>query len=153
MSITTRIEQPIISLTETASFALPTRDLADLQSNSEPLDYRALLDVCSGSVDFLVILLEEFQVNGPRRVESLARRVERGDSQAASEAAHDLKASAQAIAAKTLRGLAGAIEKSCGFVGRECQEKLVTKLRREMDRCLEHIPLVVATARAEAMEI
>ena len=153
MSITTRIEQPNISLTETASFALPKRDLADLQSNSGPLDYRALLDICLGSVDFLVILLEEFQVNGPRRVESLARRVERGDSQAASETAHDLKASAQAISANTLRDLAGAIEKSCGFVGRECQEKLVGRLRREMDRCLEQIPLVIATARAEEMEL
>ena len=153
MSITTRIEQPTISLTETASFALPKRDLADLQSNSGPLDYRALLDICLGSVDFLVILLEEFQVNGPRRVESLARRVERGDSQAASETAHDLKASAQAISANTLRDLAGAIEKSCGFVGRECQEKLVGRLRHEMDRCLEQIPLVIATARAEEMEL
>ena len=153
MSVTTQLDRPTNSMTETAAFALPNRDVADLVSQSGAVDYRALLDICSGSVDFLVILLEEFQVNGPRRVESLARRVERGDSQAASETAHDLKASAQAISANTLRDLAGAIEKSCGFVGRECQEKLVGRLRREMDRCLEQIPLVIATARAEEMEL
>lgn len=100
-----------------------------------------------GDVETVLLLLEELQTHGPRWVEQIALRVDAGGPKAVASAARNLKAIAGALSAKTLRDLAGALERSSGLVRRGCQERLVARLRKEMSRCLGHIPLVVASAR------
>lgn len=150
MSVITKTETLTGLASDTATFTLPKSDMADLRRSSvslAPLDDEALLEDCSGDVDILLLLLEEFQTNGPRRIEQIARRVDAGDPQAVAAAARALKASADALSAKTLRNLAGALEQSTGVVTRGCQERLVARLRQEMNRCLDYIPAVIASAR------
>lgn len=150
MSVYTNNERSAASTTDTATFMLSKSDMVDLRrssASSGPLDDEALLKDCLGDIETLLIVLEEFQSNGPRRIEQIARRVDAGDPQAVAVAARDLKASANALSATTLRNLAGALEQSTGLVRRGCQERLVAGLRKEMSRCLDHIPLVVASAR------
>ena len=153
MSVFTKNEPSAASTTDTAMFTLPKCDMTDLRHSSAsavPLDDEALLQDCLGDVETLLLLLYEFQSNGPRRIEQIARRVDAGDPKAVALAARDLKASAESLSAKTLRDLAGALEQSTGLVSRGCQERLVARLRKEMSRCLDHIPLVVASARADS---
>ena len=150
MSVITKTEPTSVTTTDTATFMLPKSDMTDLRrssASSVPLDDQAVLEGCLGDVETLLLLLEEFQANGPRRIESISRRVQAGDPRGIALAARDLKASADSLSAKTLRNLAGALEQSTGLVTRGCQERLVARLRREMSRCLDHIPLVIATAR------
>ena len=150
MSVYTKTKQFSAATTDTATFALPKRDMADLRRSSrplEPLDDESLLENFSGDVDTLLMLLEEFQSNGPQRIDRISRRVDAGDPHEVAAAARDLKVSAEALSAWMVRDLAGALEQSAGLVSRGCQERLVAKLRREMNRCLDHIPLVVASAR------
>lgn len=150
MNVYTKNEQSTISTTDTATFTLPKSDMADLRRSSPsaaPWDDEALLQDCLGDVEILVLLLEEFQSNGPRRIEQIARRVQAGNPKAIAVAARDLKTSADSLSAKRLRDLAGALEQSTGLVTRGCQERLVARLREEMSRCLDHIPAVIASAR------
>lgn len=153
MSVTTKTGPAEAFTSGTVVFTLPKSDMADLRRSSQtlvPLDDETLLQDCAGDVEVLVLLLEEFQSNGPRRIEQIARRVETGNPKAIAVAARDLKTSADSLSAKRLRNLAGALEQSIGLVTRGCQERLVARLREEMDRCLDHIPLIIATARAVA---
>lgn len=155
MSVTTNIEPTGTPAPETIVFTLPKSDMADLRRSSEtlfPLDDETLLQDCGGDVEILQLLLEEFQSNGPRRIEQIARRVEAGNPKAIAVAARDLKTSADSLSARRLRNLAGALEQSIGLVTRGCQERLVARLQVEMCRCLEYIPLVIATARAMSMK-
>lgn len=150
MGFYTNNQRSAASTTDTATFMLPKSDMADLRhssASSRPLDDEALLKDCLGDIETLLMVLEEFQSNGPRRIEQIACRVDAGDPKAVALAARDLKASANALSAMTLRNLAGALEQSTGLVRRGCQERLVAGLRKEMSRCLDHIPIVVATAR------
>lgn len=151
MSVLAQTQQ--LAASDTAVFTLPKSDIADLRRSSAaevPLDDEAMLQNCLGDVEALLLLLEEFQANGPRRIERIARRVETGSPNAVAAAARELKASADALSAKRLRDLAGALEKSTGLVSRGCQERLVARLREEMNRCLDYIPLVVASARTDS---
>lgn len=150
MSFTTKTEPATTPTPDTLVFTLPKSDMADLRRSSQtlfPLDDQTLLQDCGGDVEVLVLLLEEFQSNGLRRIEQIARRVEAGNPKAIAVAARDLKTSADSLSARRLRNLAGALEQSIGLVTRGCQERLVARLREEMSRCLDHIPLVIATAR------
>ena len=152
MNFTTKTEPLAASVSDTAMFRLPKRDIVDLMrssASSAPLDHQVLFQDCLGEVETLLLLLQEFQANGLGRVETLSRHIQAGDSNDVADAARDLKVSADALSAKMLRDLAAALELSSGLVGRECQENLVAKLRAEMNRCLEHIPLVIASVRAE----
>jgi HPt (histidine-containing phosphotransfer) domain-containing protein len=153
MSVLTKSERPTIATTDTAAFTLPKRDITDLLRSSalpEPFDDLELLYDCMTDVEILRLVLEEFRTNGPRRIEKIASCVEAGDAAALTVAARQLKASADAISAHRLRDLAGAVEQSSGSVGRGCQTNLVQQLRAEMNRCLEHIPMVIAAAFANA---
>lgn len=150
MNVNPKNEQSAVSTTDTVPFSLPKGNMADLRRSSrsmEPMDDEALLQDYSDDLETMLLLLEEFQTNGPQRIEKISRRVDAGDSQAVAVAARDLKATADALSAMTLRNLAGALEQSTGLVARGCQERLVARLRSEMRRCLDHIPAVVASAR------
>ena len=153
MNAITKTEPKPASATDTVRFGVSVSDIAALRrksSSSSPLNDQAVLEDCGGDVATKLLLLEAFRSNGPQKVTEISRRVRDRDSRGIAAAARDLKSSANAVSAKTLRDLAAAVEKSCGSVGRECQTSLVTKLRQEMDRCLEHISLVIATAHADA---
>lgn len=153
MSVITNNKTLVASAADTATLTLPKSDIADLRGSSPssvPLNDEALLQDCSGGLDLVRLLLEEFQANGPDRVEQISRRIESGDQNAVARTARELKSSADAISATTLRNLAGALEQSTGMVSRGCPERLVARLRREMNRCLDHIPLVVASARSDS---
>ena len=101
-------------------------------------------------MDLVLLLLKEFQPNGPDCVEQISRRIEAGDQNTVARTARDLKTSATAISATMLRNLAGALEQSTDVVSRGCQKRLVTRLRREMCQCLDHISLVVASTRSDS---
>lgn len=135
------------------AFALPAREVADLRSSSkshEPIDYQTLLDGFLGTADFVVPLLEEFQANAMNRVDELTQRVEAGDVNQVAEAASAIKANADIVAAHTLRALAAALEQFCALGDRKNQLRLAKCLRLETNRCLEQIPLIVATASTAA---
>ena len=156
MSVYTKNEQSAVSTTDTIPFMLPKSDMADLRRSSrslEPMDDEVLLEDYSDDVETLLLLLEEFQTNGPQRIETISRRVNAGNPYAIAMAARDLKSTADALSATTLRNLAGALEQSTGLVTRGCQERLVARLRREMDRCLDHIPAVIASVQTETWTI
>lgn len=131
------------------TFALPKCDIADLlrsSTNAAPLDAQVLLDGCGGSVDFLTLMLGVFQSNAESQVDEIDQHVQEGDSDAVAEAAGRLKATADGVAAESLRALAATLEQFCGLMDRETQERVVNRLREETNRCLEHIPMLIATA-------
>lgn len=153
MSVTMNVEPLAESASPPNAFEIPNSDVSDLRQSStsrDPLDYQALLDGCAGCVDCLMPMLDEFQSNATSRVEEIARQVEAGDSEAVAEAAAMLKASADVLSAEPLRALAATLEQFCDLMDRATQERVVERLRQETDRCLEHIPLLVAAANAGA---
>lgn len=152
MSMAIKTEPQTESAPLANAFALPKSDVSDLLRSSasrDPLDYQALLDGCAGCVDGLLLMLDEFQSNAASRVEEIARHVETGDSEAVVEAAAMLKSIADVLSAEPLRALAATLEQFCSLMDRETQERIVERLRQETNRCLEHIPLLVASAHAD----
>lgn len=150
MSTTLKADQQAERISQTDNFALPKRDIADLlqvTNKTAPLDDQALLDGCAGSVDFLMLVLGAFQASVESHVDEIARQIESGDSDAVAEAAGKLKDSADGVAAGSLQALAATLEQFAGLMDRESQERVVMRLREETNRCLEHIPLLLATAQ------
>ncbi len=152
MSMTLNTEPRTPSTSQADTFSLPKNDIADLlrsSSSSTPLDDQALLDGCAGSADFLMLMLGTFQSNAESCVDEIDRHIQAGDSDAVAEAAGKLKATAEGVSADSLRALAATLEQFCSLMDRETQERVVERLREETSRCLEHIPLLVATAQLE----
>lgn len=150
MSTTLNADQQAERASQTDAFALPKRDIADLMQVSNkaaPLDDQALLDGCAGSADFLTLILGAFQASAESHVDEIARQIESGDSDAVAVAAGKLKDSADGVAAGSLRALAATLEQFAGLMDRESQKRVVKRLREEMNRCLEHIPLLLATVQ------
>lgn len=156
MNITLETKSQAASGSPTNNFTLSKSDVDDLlrgSASSTPLDDQILLDGCAGSVDFLMLMLGAFQSNAEPQVEEIARHVQAGDTDAVAESAGMLKATAEGVSADSLRALAATLEMFCGLMDRETQERVVERLRGETTRCLEHIPLLIATAQLEECAI
>ena len=152
MKLNLKTESQAASASPTETFALPKSDITDLlrtSPGSTPLDDQALLDGCAGSGDFLMLILGSFQSNAAACIDKIARHVQAGDADAVAEAAAKLKSAAEGVAADSLRALAATLEQFCGLMDRETQDRVVQRLREETNRCLEHIPLLLATAHLE----
>ena len=152
MIMTLKTDSRAASDSQTETFALPKSDYVDLlrtSSSSSPLDDQALLDGCAGSGDFLTLMLGVFQSNAESCLDEIEQEVEAGDSDAVAAAAKKLKSAAEAVAAESLRALASTLEQFCSLMDRETLERVVQRLREETNRCLDHIPLLVATAQLE----
>jgi len=124
--------------------------MADLKRSPrimEPLDDELLLEEFLGAVDTLLMRREELRSNGPQRIDRIVRRVEVDDQYDIAAAARDFNVSAKALFTRRDRDLAGALQQSAGMVSRGCQGRLVAKLCREMNRCLDHSSSVIASAR------
>ena len=152
MSMTSITEPRTPSTSQANTFSLPKSDIADLlrsSSSSTPLDDQVLLEGCAGSTDFLMLILGTFQSNAESCVDEIDRHVQAGDSDAVAEAAGMLKATAEGVSADSLRALAATLEQFCGLMDHETQIRVVERLREETNRCLEYIPLLIATAQLE----
>jgi HPt (histidine-containing phosphotransfer) domain-containing protein len=150
MNTTLDTDLQAVSASPENRFALPECDVDELLQSSvssTPLDDQVLLDGCAGSVNFLMLMLGSFQANAESQVDEIARQVQAGDSDAVAEAAGMLKTSAEGVSAGPLRTLAATLQLFCGLMDREAQERVVDRLREETNRCLEHIPLLIATAQ------
>jgi HPt (histidine-containing phosphotransfer) domain-containing protein len=147
MSLAT-ITHPI---THTApTFMLAEDDLNCLlnhASNRVPIDVPALFKQCMGNMSFALALLEEFERTGYERLEEFAVQAANGDLTATADLAHGLIGVAGVLAAKTLRELSAKIESVARAGDAMRTRELVSQLRDEMQRCLDYIPDIRATAQ------
>ena len=105
-----------------------------------PIDRDTLLDLCTGSPEFVRSVLSEFAEDLPQRFERLAGHVRQGDARAACEVAHSLKGSAGMLAAGAVQELAAQVEAAGRAGGLAEMAALLNLLGDEIHRCLDYIP-------------
>ena len=111
-----------------------------------PIDTRALLNRCMGSVEFMESLLSELESTGLHHVSEIERNFGLKEPTETANAAHALKGAAGILSAEAVRQLASDIEQ-CGRSGSlDGIEAAIADLRLEMDRCLKYIPIVKQSA-------
>jgi CheY-like chemotaxis protein len=115
-----------------------------------PLDVPSLLDRCMGNVEFLKRLLDKFRNRIGEDVERLSQAVEAQNAQETARLAHSLKGSAANVSAITLSHLALELEQ-LGVAGDLTPaEACLAKIREEVDRCIEYVPVVSSPAAPDA---
>ncbi|MFO1043916.1 MAG: response regulator [Planctomycetaceae bacterium] len=111
-----------------------------------PIDTRALLNRCMGSVEFMESLLSELESTGLHHVSEIERNFGLKEPTETANAAHALKGAAGILSAEAVRQLASDIEQ-CGRSGSlDGIEAAIADLRLEMERCLKYIPIVKQSA-------
>jgi Amt family ammonium transporter len=122
---------------ERAVSADPTQDRSLAVA---PFDAEGLLTRCSGNLDFVCSLLEEFETSGCERVEAIRRSAAQQDAHAAAEAAHALKGAAGILCATSLSKVAEQVEAMGRSGDLEGIGPLVDELTHELQQCLTYLP-------------
>lgn len=104
-----------------------------------PIDAETLLERCMGNIEFAESLLEEFAQSGAERIKTISRHVVEGDADAVAATSHALKGTAAMMAAEEVRSAAAALETSGRSGDLTDAHKVVSRLRDEMQRCVDHI--------------
>jgi CheY-like chemotaxis protein/nitrogen-specific signal transduction histidine kinase/HPt (histidine-containing phosphotransfer) domain-containing protein len=108
--------------------------------SAPPIDQHGLLVRCMGSSEFAQTLLSAFERDLPVRVDQIAEQIHRGETQAASDAAHALKGAAGTITAESIEALAAEIEEVAEAGNLAEAATLADRLRNESLLCLRFIP-------------
>ncbi len=109
-----------------------------------PIDRPSLVERCMGDPAFACLILGKFAARAAEMVAAVERAVASADAAAVGRAAHSLKGAAANLSAEGVRAAAAAIE-AVGHGGDAAAAgPLLAALRFEMDRCLAHVPVLVA---------
>lgn len=109
-----------------------------------PFDTGALLERCMGNAKIALMVLEKLAMQLPGDVKNLTASTATGDCKATASVAHALKGAAGTVAAGTLRELAAAMEQGGRANDLERVRTCLEELTREVDRCLNHLPVAKA---------
>lgn len=127
-------------------YELPTRDLQDLMT-VPPIDRDRLLDQCLGNLDFALMLLDEFAKTSPSRLDAFDAALAEHNTAAIASKAHALRGTAGILAANDLMETCSNLE---SFAKQDADwnltRDLVQQLHREIQRAIDFIPSIRATA-------
>lgn len=128
------------------AYELPTGDFQDLLA-APPIDRDRLLDQCLGNLDFALMLLDEFAKTSPSRLEGFdAALAERNHATIATKA-HALRGTAGILAANALMETCANLESSAKQdADWNLTHNLVQQLHHEIQRAIDFIPVIRATA-------
>ena len=135
------------STPETLHAAMTLCDVEKAFGNAPPIEPAVLLERCLGDIEFMQALLNELSNSGPRRVAEIVDCASRNDSLETANAAHALKGAAATLGADAIVRLTSEIEKIGRAGSLEGIPERIDQLKSEMDRCLNYIPTLKASAK------
>lgn len=126
-------------------YELPASDLRDLLPAS-PVDRERLLDQCLSSMSFALMMLEEFTKSSPARLAAFDAALANHNFVAIASQAHALKGVAGILAADTLLQSCSQLESAAKSDDKPETHALVQRLHHEVQRVIDFIPTLQASA-------
>jgi CheY-like chemotaxis protein len=132
-----------------------TATVQDIQSDSEgsdestnghkePFDMESLLNRCMDSQEFLEKMLNKFQDQAFARLADIEESVRVGDAEQLNLLSHGLKGLAANLSAQALSKAASDLELVAKSGDLTKSEECLENLRNELNRCLDHLPSMIA---------
>jgi HPt (histidine-containing phosphotransfer) domain-containing protein len=103
------------------------------------IDLPTLVSRCLGKIEFVHLILNEFQSSVPQQVLNLSSLAHRADAGAIRKSAHSLKGTAATMAAAGLQELAADLETAAAAADWNRMLRDIEGLTRETERCLAEI--------------
>lgn len=127
------------------AYELPAGDFQELLS-VPPIDRDQLLDQCVGSVDFALMLLDEFAKTSSSRLDAFDAALAERDNAAIASKAHALRGTAGILAANDLLETCVSLE----FFAKQNADwkqtqELILQLHYEIRRTIDFIPVIRET--------
>ena len=122
--------------------------LPDERSNTPPLDLEALIQACSGNLEFVDRLLRKFAQRLPDEIQRLKADIAEGRFVQAAQLAHSIKGLAANMSADKLHRLVGELEVACRRHSKHVATACLANVLCEADRCLQFIALYVGKNKA-----
>lgn len=109
------------------------------QPISQSIDRDLLNKRCMGLLSLTLMLLTEFESEGPKRVGQILSHSSQTEPEAAAEVAHALKGAAAIIGAEPIRNISANIEQAGSIGDIPTIQKCAQMLQFEMQQCLLQI--------------
>ncbi len=131
-------------LTTTKSASRPSLAEREGAASPAPINFDVLFSRCMGNISFAQALLGELESSGVHYADAIVQHATSEETHLVAQAAHSLKGAAAIIGAEPLRAKAAEIE-ALGHADKTSHLlEMAEDLRREMDCCLEYIPILQA---------
>ena len=116
-----------------------------MTNDNLPFSVDTLKEQCGGNKDVIAVVLDEFLIQAPTDTSEMDAGLTAGDLVKAGKAAHRLKGSAGVLGATALFTLCLELEMACKENNLETSKKTLTELKLEAGRCVDAVPVALAT--------
>jgi HPt (histidine-containing phosphotransfer) domain-containing protein len=112
-------------------------------------DVKTLAERCLGKIDLIERIIVRFEAEASGFLQEVDALVSEADAGGVALFAHKLKGMAANISANELHGIARELERVAKEDNLDAVHELIPALRREMKRCVQDVPEVLARVRGQ----